>query len=139
MAVENLKALNTALVDTKNGYTEAVNDAEPSAARIFREMLLIHGRDHEEVHAALVAAGEKPDEAGSFMSTVHETVIKVRSAVTGLGTNAISAFTSGEEMLLEKYDDALAEADGDASLRAMLTKQRTTLASKIAEMKALET
>jgi hypothetical protein len=41
------------------------------------------------------------------MATVHETVIKVRSAVTGLGTNALSSFVMGEEQVIDEYNQAL--------------------------------
>ena len=140
MATDHLKALHTALIDTKNGYEEAVKDADQSdAARMFRDMLSLHSRDHEEVHALLVAAGDAPDESGSFMSTIHETVIKVRSAVTGLGTNAMSAFVSGEEMLVSKYDEALTEASGDQHRQSILQRQKMALSENINRMKAVST
>jgi limonene-1,2-epoxide hydrolase len=44
------------------------------------------------------------------MSTVHKTIISVRSAVTGLNDEALSAFAEGEEAvvgLLERQKEAL--------------------------------
>jgi Domain of unknown function (DUF2383) len=44
------------------------------------------------------------------MGTVHKTVISVRSATTGLDENSLSSFASGEERIIDKYDEALADA-----------------------------
>ena len=139
MNTDSLKALHTALVDNTKGYVEAAKDAEPSTVGLFKDMVALHGRDHEEIHAALVASGEKPDDSGSFVSIVRETVVKVRSAVTGLGTNSLSAFASGEEMLLNKYDDAIEEAGNETGRLSMLQRQKKVLAAKIELMKAAAT
>jgi uncharacterized protein (TIGR02284 family) len=140
MAADSLKTLHTALVDARNGYQEAAKDAEtPALAALFAEMIALKERDHAELHDALRRMGETPDESGSFMSTVHQTVIRVRSAVTGLGTNALSSFVSGEEQILSDYDDALKDCAGDPAITATLRKQRDTLLAKIGEMKRLAT
>ena len=138
MSNESLKTLHTALIDAKDGYVEAEKDAENGALKsLFREMIDLHQRAHEDVHALLVEKGEKPDERGSFMSTVHETVIAVRSAVTGLDHGALSSFASGEERIVKTYDDAIKGSSGDTSVIEILNRRRTALLSKIAEMKRL--
>ena len=65
-------------------------------------MVALKEKDHSEIHAGLSKLGEKPDDSGSFMSTVHKTVISVRSAVTGLGSNALSSFVMGEEQIIKE-------------------------------------
>ncbi|MGJ4931291.1 ferritin-like domain-containing protein [Bradyrhizobium sp. HKCCYLS2038] len=138
MAADSLKTLHTALVDARNGYQEAQADAEtPALKALFAEMIALKERDHAELHDALRRMGETPDESGSFMSTVHQTVIRVRAAVTGLGTNALSSFASGEEQILSQYDEALKDCAGDAATTATLTRQRGALQAKIAQMKQL--
>ncbi|MGJ4950269.1 ferritin-like domain-containing protein [Bradyrhizobium sp. HKCCYLS20291] len=138
MAADSLKTLHTALVDARNGYQEAQADADtPALKALFAEMIALKERDHAELHDALRRMGETPDESGSFMSTVHQTVIRVRAAVTGLGTNALSSFASGEEQILSQYDEALKDCVGDAATTAMLTRQRGTLQAKVAQMKQL--
>jgi uncharacterized protein (TIGR02284 family) len=100
MAADSLKKLHTTLVDNRNGYQEAVKDADqPAFKALFEEMLALKEKDHAELHSALRKLGEQPDESGSFMSTVHKTVIGVRAAVTGLGPNALSSFVMGEEQV----------------------------------------
>ena len=140
MAADSLKKLHTALVDSRNGYREAVEDAEtPALKYLFAAMVSLKEHDHAELHAGLIRMGENADESGSFMSTVHKAVISVRAAVTGLGTNALSSFVMGEEQIVKEYDEALDENAADPAITATLTRQKQTLLAKIAEMKALET
>jgi uncharacterized protein (TIGR02284 family) len=138
MAAESLKKLHTDLVDNRNGYEEAVKDAEPPLKAFFAEMVALKEKDHAELHGALSRLGEKPDEDGSFMSTVHKTVISVRAAVTGLGTNALSSFVMGEEQIVDAYDTALKDFASDPEIGATLTRQKATLLTKIAQMKQME-
>lgn len=138
MAADTLKKLHTDLVDNRNGYEEAVKDAELPLKAFFAEMVALKEKDHAELHGALTRLGEKPDEDGSFMSTVHKTVISVRAAVTGLGTNALSSFVMGEEQIVDAYDTALKDFASDPEIVATLTRQKATLLTKIAQMRQME-
>lgn len=134
---DELKALHTALIDARNGYDEAIKDAqEPDLKAIFEKVRRLHAKAHEVVHQLLGNQGEKPDEAGSFMSTVHETVIGVRSAIIGLSRGSLSAFASGEEHTVGKYDAAIGAAPQSA---AALTPHRSALQAALAEMKQMST
>ena len=138
MAADSLKKLHTDLVDNRNGYEEAVKDAELPLKAFFAEMVALKEKDHAELHGALTRLGEKPDEDGSFMSTVHKTVISVRAAVSGLGTNALSSFVMGEEQIVDAYDTALKDFASDPEIVATLTRQKATLLTKIAQMRQME-
>ena len=132
---DELKSLHTALLDARHGYETAVKDAEtPDLKAIFQKMHDLHGRAHGEVHGLLTAMGETPNESGSFMSTVHETVIGVRSALVGLDEGSLSSFASGEESTLAKYDAAIA-ALADAAGAEPLMKARKELGAMVGEMK----
>src|SRR6201994_3702225 len=98
-------------------------------------MAALRREDHVELHQTLLAAGETPDENGSFMTTVHETVIKVRAAITGISEKTLPAFISGEEEIAKLYDEAI-EEDEQRTLD-LLVRQRTNLNAKIQEMKRL--
>jgi uncharacterized protein (TIGR02284 family) len=139
MAADSLKKLHTSLVDNRKGYEKAVEDAEPNVKTLFSEMAALKARQHAELHAGLSRLGEKPDDAGSFMATVHKTVIGVRAATTGLGTNSLSSFVMGEKQVVDEYDDAIEECSSDTALVETLTQQKQTLLAKIAEMERLET
>ncbi len=132
---EELESLHTALLDAQHGYETAVKDAtSPELKAIFQRMHDLHGRAHAEAHKLLTAMGKTPDESGSFMSTVHETVIGARSALVGLDDGSLSSFASGEEHTLAKYDAAIGALAGAAGAEP-LTKAREELAAMIAEMK----
>src|ERR1700760_4562484 len=100
-------------------------------------MAALRREDHVELHSPLLAAGETPDENGSFMTTVHETVVKVRAAITGISEKTLPAFVSGEEEIAKLYDEAIDEARAEQRTSETLIRQRTNLNAKIQEMKRL--
>lgn len=133
----SLKSLHTALIDARKGYETALKDAEEGEMKaLFRKMIAQHEAAHREVHRLLTSRGETPDDDGSFMSTVHKTVISVRAAVSGLGRNALSSFADGEERIVETYDEAIAENAGNTEAAKTLKAQRSALRDRIGEMKA---
>lgn len=70
------------------------------------------------------------------MSVVHETVVGVRSAISGVSKKTLPAFASGEENIVEEYDAALRETSGDFAVAEILARQKQTLLAKIAEMRS---
>ena len=137
--VDALKDLHTALIDTRRGYEEATKDAETSDLKaLFRDMVTLRSRDHEEIHRALTSLGEKPDESGSFLTTVHRAVIGLRAAVTGLDASALDGFVDGEERVIGKYNAALDACTNQPALTEILMRQKRVLLTKIAQMKRQE-
>lgn len=138
MTVETLKKLHTALVDTRGAYEVALKDTDdPHVAAICNAMISLRRTDHGELHQTLILAGETPDENGSFMSMLHETVISVRAAISGISKKTLPAFASGEEDILQLYDEALEEARHDLNISEILNRQRANLSVKTEEMKSL--
>lgn len=136
MPTEALKTLHTALIDAGKGYEEAIKDADaPGMKAMFEKMRALHHQAHSDIDGILVAKGEQPDESGSFMSTVHETVVSVRSAVTGLNPSSLGSFASGEERIVKDYDNAIEENGADPAVVAKLQGRRQELLGAIAEMK----
>ncbi|QKD05262.1 ferritin-like domain-containing protein [Mesorhizobium loti] len=134
MSKDKLSRLHTTLVDARAGYETAIDDAETAKLKaMFEQMFAIHGAAHSDIDKALVAKGEKPDESGSFMSTVHKAVISVRSAVTGVDENSLSSFVSGEQRIVEQYDEAIQD-ELDASTVAMLQYHKSRLLGMITRM-----
>ena len=133
----SLTSLYTALVDARNGYREAVKDAERANLRtLFQDMIALHEQALGELRPELQARGERPDDQGSFMSTVNETVVSIRSAVTGLNQSALGAFASGEERILKNYDKAIDESRNDPPLTHTLERQRQALRVRVEGMKS---
>lgn len=134
-----LTGLHTALVDSRNGYEEALEDAEGKGMTpLFRSMIVMRRTDADELATVLVAAGEKVDESGSFMSTVHRTVISIRSLFGGLDESVLPGLIDGEKRILKRYDEALTATPAAQPERALLETQRTRVAGKIADMQAME-
>jgi uncharacterized protein (TIGR02284 family) len=132
----SLKSLHTALIDAEEGYDTAIRDAEgPEMRALFEELRALHSEAHTDVHAILVGEGEQPDEAGSFMSMVHKTVISVRAAITGLDIPSLSSFASGEERILQDYDAAIEERRDDAPAADRLRRHRDALQEVVSRMK----
>jgi uncharacterized protein (TIGR02284 family) len=133
----SLASLHTTLIDDLKGYEDAIQDAEqPELKMVFRRLRLAHEKAHAELHHLLLARGMKPDERGSFMSTVHKTIISVRSAVVGLNEEALSAFADGEERIVEHYNSAIEDNRDDAPLVGLLEQQKEALQEEIRIMRA---
>jgi uncharacterized protein (TIGR02284 family) len=133
---DHLATLHTALVDAREGYRKAIEKAdEPNLLSILRSVDGLHAAAHEDVHRLLAAQGERPDDEGSLMGTVHKAVVAVRSAVVGLDHGSLDAFASGEERNIETYDEAIG-SETDERSREILERHRDALHLKIAEMKS---
>ena len=97
-------------------------------------MIALHQTHSEALAADLKRHGEEVDDSGSFLSTIHRTVISIRALFGGLDESVLPGLIDGEERLLEYYDEAL--SDCPPSETATLSEQRQTLRRKINEMKA---
>jgi uncharacterized protein (TIGR02284 family) len=128
-----LSSLHTTLVDSRNGYDEAIKDAgQTGLVTLFEEMVALRRQAIAELEPLVAAAGLNPDEDGSFMSTVHRTVISVQSMLTDLDETVLPGFIDGEKRILGYYDEAIAAA-GDPD-REVLLRQRADLLDRISEM-----
>jgi len=137
--VDALKSLHTSLIDSRNGYEEAVEDSEGKGlAPLFRKMFELHDRHAAELAEHLSALGEEADQDGSFMSTVHRTVISIRSIVTGLDQTILPGLIDGEERNVHAYDEAIGLAPPASPEHRTLVSQRAALQREIQAMKARE-
>jgi uncharacterized protein (TIGR02284 family) len=128
-----LSSLHTTLVDSRNGYDEALKDAgQTGLVTLFEEMIALRRQAIAELEPLVAAAGLNPEEDGSFMSTVHRTVISVQSMLTDLDETVLPGFIDGEKRIVTYYDEAIASA-GDPD-REVLLRQRADLQDRIGEM-----
>lgn len=134
----SLKSLHTTLVDAQKGYETAIADAEtPEIKAFFERIASLHQRAHSDIHAILLAKGERADDSGSFLSVVHKTVISVRSAVAGLDRSSLPSFADGEERIVGAYDRAIADLGASDPSGGTLRMHRDALVATIAEMKQM--
>jgi uncharacterized protein (TIGR02284 family) len=135
--VENLKSLHTRAIDARNGYDEALEDAEGKGLTpLFREMIALHAGHAAELEAALNRHGEKADHDGSFMSSVHRTIMSVRGLFGGLDDSVLPGLIDGEERNASGYADALGLPEVPDSERAMLQTQKSRIDAALARMRA---
>lgn len=135
--VEHLKSLHTRAVDARNGYDEALHDAEGKGlSPLFGDMIEMHGHNAAELEAALNRRGETAGEDGSFMSTVHRTIMSIRGLFGGLDNSVLPGLIDGEERNASSYSDALGLPDFPDTERAMLTTQKARIDAALARMRA---
>lgn len=139
--IDALRSLHTALVDSKHGYEEALQDAgEGGMTDHFRRMIAMRQRHAVELSNSLRGSGVEPDEDGSFMSTVHRTVMSFQSLFGDLDERIIPGLVDGEKRIVASYDDALAAGQsaggthGTTAIATILQSQRTEVLETISEL-----
>jgi len=134
--VDHLKTLHTHAIDSRNGYEEALRDADGHGLTpLFRDMIVLHSKNAEELAAELREAGEREDESGSFMSHVHKTIMSIRSLFDGLGKSVLPGLIDGETRNVSSYEDALREQELPSRVRALLERQRDRIEVEITLMR----
>jgi uncharacterized protein (TIGR02284 family) len=134
--VDHLKTLHTSEIDARNGYEEALEDAEGKGmTQLFRDMIALHNANADELGGILINAGEAANDEGSFMSAVHRSIMNVRSLFNGLDGSALPGLIDGEKRNIEKYDEVL-KAAPDSPMTNLLTVQRDKIQQKVALMEA---
>jgi uncharacterized protein (TIGR02284 family) len=135
--VDHLKSLHTSAIDARNGYQEALKEAEGKGMTpLFRDMIGLHQGNADELARELTKANEIPDDEGSFMTVVHKTIMDVRSLFNGLDESVLPGLIDGEKRNVSKYDDALADSKSAPGVAAVLTTQRDRIAGQIALMES---
>jgi uncharacterized protein (TIGR02284 family) len=133
--LDHLKSLHTSEIDARNGYQEALEDAEGRGLTpLFRDMVDLHDRNAKEIGAVLTEAGERPSPDGSFMTLIHQTIMNVRSLFNALDESVLPGLIDGEKRNVDKYDKALDEAAVPAPVQTLLTAQRDKIQQTIARM-----
>lgn len=134
--VGNLSSLYIALVDSRNGYQEALIDAEGRGMTpLLCEMLSLRDQNTAELKRHLTALGAVAEDDGSFMSTVHKTIMDVRSLFGGLDKSILPGLIDGEQRILGYYDEALKTSPLDTPEYSALMNQSQVLRSKISDWK----
>ncbi len=133
--LEHLKSLHTSAIDARNGYREALKDAEGNGMTpLFRVMTTLHDRHAAELARELTKRNELADDEGSFMSVVHKTIMDMRSLFDGLNESVLPGLIDGEKRNAGRYDEALKATDMPPHVTGLLTRQLDDLAKKIAFM-----
>jgi Domain of unknown function (DUF2383) len=119
--------LKVAVDDALEGYDKMLEKAEPSFRPTVSELIALHRAASQDLDVQLRDHGAAVDEDGSFMGTVHKTVVTLRSVVDDPDRDWIPGILDGEKRNLKKYDAAIAESLGDSTLEGMLRRHREAL------------
>lgn len=136
-----LKTLLTRLVDSREGYRDAVDHADsPSVKAALSDFVSRRDRDASELRIYLVGTGAEVDDDGSLLASAHRMFMDIKDSVTGTDDKAtLQEVVRGETSLLGAYDDALNEAGATDPEYAFLTEQRASLKLAIAELEGRAT
>ena len=107
--LSSIAKLHVTLVDAIKGYDTMTEKAEPDLRLAIQPFATIHRRHAAELAALLKDNGLSPDNDGSMMGLVHETVVSVRALFGDLDTDALPSVIRGEEAILADYQEALAD------------------------------
>ena len=133
--LDHLKTLHTSEIDARNGYEEALEDAEGRGMTpLFRDLFGLHETNAEELSRVLIDAGEKASPDGSFMSAIHRTIVNLRSLFNALDDSVVPGLIDGEKRNVEKYDKALSAGAFPGPIGQLLTGQRNRIQERIALM-----
>jgi uncharacterized protein (TIGR02284 family) len=133
--LDHLKALHTSEIDARNGYEEALDDAEGKGLTpLFRDMLGLHESNARAIGRLLIEAGETANPDGSFMTVVHRGIMSLRSLFNGLDESVLPGLIDGEKRNLEKYDKALGTGALPPAVEKLLAGQRGGIEQKVVLM-----
>jgi uncharacterized protein (TIGR02284 family) len=133
--IDQLKSLHTAAVDARKGYEEALEDSgKAGLTDLFRDMINLHDRHADDLAGRLIASGEVADENGSFMATVHRTIMAVRALFGGLDESVLPGLIDGEQRNADHYREALADID-ERIARDLVARHQADIEAAIARMR----
>jgi uncharacterized protein (TIGR02284 family) len=127
-----LAALHDRNVDMARGYAKMVEKAEPSFRETAERFRALHALHADALARMLSDQGIDANPDGTFMGTVHTAVVTIRAFFDDIDEDVMDQIRSGEDALLQAYDDAIQEnaAQGfAATLQQMQAEVRATLAA----------
>jgi len=131
-----LKKLHARMVDTLAGYEEGIErTGNADVAAFFDRFRTMRAQHAGELDGLLRTAGLQPQNDGSWMTYVHEGIMKVRSAIGTLDESVKDDTVRGEQAILDLYDDALDAASGEPAAHATLARQAAELRTQIGRVR----
>ncbi|GIT92815.1 hypothetical protein JANAI62_32730 [Jannaschia pagri] len=131
-----LKTLLTRLVDSRDGYTDALDHVDaPHLKSTLSSFLERRQRNADEIRAVLSRMGVEVGDDGSLLASAHRSFVGIKDILTDGDEAAVLAeIVRGEKVLLDAYDEAITAIDGDAPEFAFLVEQHASLSSAIGEL-----
>lgn len=131
--VESLKTLHTRLIDSRDGFKNALDDVPNDDIGTFlRKCHEDRAAFHDRLHQALDKDGVDVAEGGSTAAAAHRTLMDLRGAVSSEGKGVYTEAARGEGYLKSAYDDAIDATEGDPTYD-FLVEQRAKVVAAIEE------
>ena len=131
-----LTTLHTRLIDSIDGYEQALEKVEGDQSTFLRNTLTERRDFHDNLHARLVTDGIDLSEDGSTAAAIHRTIFNIRDALSSGDSGILAECARGDEHLRAAYDDAI-ERTTEEPTYDFLIGQRAKVAAAISEAKAL--
>ena len=134
--IDALKTLLTRLIDSREGYRDAIDHVESAHIKgILNEFLQRRDRNASEIRQYLTREGHSVDDDGSMLAAAHRTFMDLKDMVTGSDDAAtLAEVVRGEKTLLNAYDDAITAAGGTDPEYQFLVEQHASLKSAIQQL-----
>ena len=123
--ISTLNNLIETCKDGQNGFQTAAEGVKNSELKtLFHTYSQQRAQFAGELQAEVSRLGGDPEQTGSVAASLHRGWINIKSAVTGEDEAAvISECERGEDSAVRNYEDALADEDLPADIRAIVERQ----------------
>lgn len=135
--INDLKDILQLINDGKEGYQSAAEATEtPELNALFLKLSgerIVYAAELKE-HLALHGE-EAENDNGGILGGLHRTWLSVKQALSNKEDKAIlTAITTGEKAVIEKYDECIADFADHADHMALLTEQRDGIKAALSEI-----
>ena len=129
---EGVAAARTRTLDAGEGFAKMAEHAEPEFAPTVARYYELHLRHAERLTRILEDAGVSKDPDPSLMGTVNRLVVAARAVVDAINDDVLKQIRSGEQYVLDAYDDARDDSLPD-EVRQCLSEMRAELQALLDE------
>jgi len=109
-AIDALVTLNTRINDALAGFETMLEHSEPEFHNTVSSFVDLHRRHATEVAGLLARNGTADSDPGSLMGTINQAVVSLRSLVDRIDGDMLRQIASGEEHVLDAFDEVLKTA-----------------------------
>lgn len=102
-----MQSTTEALIDAVHGFDVMIDKSEPDIKATLSDVRDTDQRQADELRSFLTSHGRDAPDDGSYMSAVHEGVVRARSFFTDIDKGVLPAVADGQRRLVSSYDDAL--------------------------------
>ena len=109
-ATDQVLKLQRRTADALAGYRTMVEKADPAFRPVAERFCDLHNRHNNALTAMLVRFGQEPEADGTFMATINQAIISMRALFDDIDDGIMDNIRSGENHVLEGFDEAIDDA-----------------------------